>query len=82
MYRRLYLIRNNELDGRRLEWVLWIEPDHEMKDLILDEAFQIKKSGEYGSREIRRGVERTLYKLSPSTSIEKYHVLRSSAWSS
>ena len=39
------------------------------------------------SLQIRRGeknvkVNRTLYKLSPRTSIEKYHVLRSSAWSS
>ena len=30
----------------------------------------------------KRSNGRTLYKLSPRTSIEKYHVLRSSAWSS
>jgi hypothetical protein len=36
VYGRLDLIRNDELDSRRLEWILWIEPDHEMKDFILE----------------------------------------------
>lgn len=39
MYGWLHLIGNNELDGRRLERVLWIEPDHELKDLILNEVY-------------------------------------------
>ncbi len=33
---RLDLIGNDELDSGGLERVLWVEPDHEMKDLILE----------------------------------------------
>lgn len=35
MYGRLNLIGNDELDGRGFERVLWVEPNHEVKDLIL-----------------------------------------------
>ena len=37
MHGRLDLIGNDELDSRRLERILWIEPDHEMKDFVLEE---------------------------------------------
>ena len=40
---RLDLIGNDELDSGGLERVLWVEPDHEMKDLILE-----KKGSEDG----------------------------------
>ena len=42
VYRRLYFIGNDELDGWGLEGILWIEPDHEMKDLILDPISYIR----------------------------------------
>ena len=42
VYRRLYLIGNNELDGWRLEGILWIKPDHKMKDLILEAPCRIR----------------------------------------
>jgi hypothetical protein len=37
MHGWLDLIGNDELDSRRLERILWIEPDHEMKDFVLEE---------------------------------------------
>jgi hypothetical protein len=36
VYGWLDLIGNDELDSRRLERILWIESDHEMKDFILE----------------------------------------------
>jgi len=39
VYRWFDFIRNDELDGRRLEGVLRIEPDHEMEYFILVQAF-------------------------------------------
>ena len=112
MYGRLHLIRNDKLDSGGLERVLRIEPDHEVKNLILGKIqkmpYQTQGGGRKGGRQRgqgrwrRRGWARgngsialhaaktrkysgehgTLYKLSPRTSIEKYHVLRSSACSS
>lgn len=35
MYGWLHLVGNDKLDSGRLERVLWIEPDHEVKGLIL-----------------------------------------------
>jgi hypothetical protein len=37
VYRRLHLVGNDKLDGGGLERVLWIKPDHEVKNLILEE---------------------------------------------
>jgi hypothetical protein len=36
VYGWFHLVGNDELDGWRLERILWIEPDHEMKDFILE----------------------------------------------
>ncbi len=101
MYGWLDLVRNDELDGGGLERVLWIKPDHEVKNLILEKCqkCQYQKRGskgrgagrwEMGHEERVRSrskitsvtVNDTLYKLSPRTSIEKNHVLRSSACNS
>lgn len=99
MYGRLDLIGNDKLDGGGFERVLWIEPNHEVKNLILEKVSKkcpISDAGGKG-REVRGEVDPTrsrckitssgekngtLYKLSPRTSIEKNHVLRSSACSS
>lgn len=42
MYGRLHLIRNDKLDSGGLERVFRIEPDHELKNLILG---KIQKKG-------------------------------------
>jgi len=39
VYGWLHLVGNDELDSWRLERILWIEPDHEMKDFILVQTF-------------------------------------------
>jgi hypothetical protein len=36
VYGRLDLIGNDELDGGGFERVLWIEPNHEVKNLVLE----------------------------------------------
>jgi hypothetical protein len=38
VYGRLDLIGNDELDGGGFERVLWIEPNHEVKNLILEKV--------------------------------------------
>jgi hypothetical protein len=35
VYGWFHLVGNDELNSWRLERILWIEPDHEMKDFIL-----------------------------------------------
>lgn len=108
MYGWLHFIRNDKLDSGGLERVFRIEPDHELKNLILGKIQKNATSDTGGKRRgDRRGTETgaetgvgtrssrshckpnrietkrgTLYKLSPRTSIEKNHVLRSSACNS
>jgi len=57
VYGWLDLIRNDKLYGRRLERILRIEPDHEVKDFILEIADVVSATqgkGEEG-RCMRRG---------------------------
>lgn len=96
MHGRLDLIRNDELDGGGFKRVLWIEPNHEVKNLILkggSKKCPISDAGGKGrgaglgsialqNHESNGEKNGTLYKLSPRTSIEKNHVLRSSACNS
>ena len=49
-------IGNDELDGGRLERVLRIEPDHEMKYFILDIAStNVRQTQEEGRKKAGRG---------------------------
>jgi hypothetical protein len=41
----LDLIGNDELDGGGFERVLWIEPNHEVKNLILEKVPKKKRPG-------------------------------------
>lgn len=52
MYGWLDLVGNDELDGRGFERVLWIEPNHEVKNLILEKVSKKKKS-EYQTQGVR-----------------------------
>ena len=51
MYGRLDLIGNDELDGGGFERVLWIEPNHEVKNLILEKV--PKKKVQYQTQGIK-----------------------------
>lgn len=59
MYGRLDLIGNDELDGGGFERVLWIEPNHEVKNLILEEVSKKCPVSDAGVKEeVRSGIDR------------------------
>jgi hypothetical protein len=51
VYGRLDLIRNDELDGGGFKRVLWIEPNHEVKNLILEKVSKKCPISEAGVKE-------------------------------
>jgi hypothetical protein len=51
VYGRLDLIGNDELDGGGFERVLWIEPNHEVKNLILEKV--PKKNVQYQTQGVK-----------------------------
>lgn len=59
MHGRLDLIGNDELDGGGFERVFWIEPNHEVKNLVLEKASKKCPISEVGVKEeVSGGVDR------------------------